>query len=77
MVLQRPWQVRMVREVNFYLSLLCQEHDHIFIDNDRIGEAMLWEDGIHLIDEGRNMLGTHFVHALRSFIPFRPPLITC
>ena len=71
LTLQRTWQVKMVQEVNFYLRLFCLENDHAFIDNDFIDQRMLWQDGIHLIDQGRDMLGTHFVNALRSVI--RPP----
>ena len=69
LTLQRPWQVRMVNQVNFYLKSLCEEKNHVFIDNDNIDSAKLWEDGIHLIDHGRDMLGTNFIRAFRSFIP--------
>ena len=50
-----------IREVNDLLKDGCTRESFDFISNDNIGKDMLWNDGIHLVDQGRDILVDNIV----------------
>ena len=45
-----------VARINFLLNLICTEKGFVFIDNRNINIDDLWEDGLHLIEQGKAKL---------------------
>ena len=57
----------LIRGVNISLKHLCKVYGFDFICNDRIGKDLLWQDGLHLTDEGTSFLAINFLKFLNSF----------
>ena len=55
-----------VTRINFLLNLICKEKGFVFIDNRNINIDDLWEDGLHLIEQGKAKLARNFIHFLNS-----------
>ena len=55
-----------IKKVNNLLKTLCLEQGFTFICNGTIARAMLWHDGLHLINEGVNMLSNNFLQYLKN-----------
>ena len=55
-----------IKKVNNSLTALCLEQDFTFICNSTIARAMLWRDGLHLTNEGTNMLSNNFLQYLKN-----------
>ena len=53
-------------ELNDILRDLCMVHDFTFIDNSDITVDHLQNDGVHLADEGSNLLRDKYIHYLNS-----------
>ena len=53
--------------VNISLKHLCKVYGFDFIFNDRIGKDLLWQDGLHLTDEGTSFLANNFLNFLNSY----------
>ena len=49
-----------IKKVNNLLETLCLEQGFTFICNSAIARATLWRDGLHLKNEGTNMLSNNF-----------------
>ena len=70
---------QLIRQINDILKTLCVQHGFIYIDNDNISQNFLFEDGIHLVNAGRNILANNIIRALNfkfssCHLPaFRPP----
>ena len=45
-----------VTRTNFLLNIICKEKGFVFIDNRKINIDDLWEDGLHLIKQGKAKL---------------------
>jgi lysophospholipase L1-like esterase len=54
------------RELNDELMKRCKEHGFIYIDNSNINTSHLQQDGVHLTDEGSNLLGNNYLFYLNS-----------
>ena len=55
-----------IKKVNNLLKTQCLEQGFNFICNSAIARAMLWHDGIHLADEGTNMLSNNCLQYLKN-----------
>ena len=55
-----------IKEVNNLLKTLCLEQGFTFICNSAIARKMLWPNGLHLTNEGRNMLSNIFLQYLKN-----------
>ena len=55
-----------IKKVNNLLKTLCLEQGFTFICNSAIARAMLWHDGLHLTNEGTNMLFYTFLQYLKN-----------
>ena len=55
-----------MREINDLLKDLCETEDFIFINNDSIGKGLLWNGGIHLVNEGKDMLVNNFIDHINN-----------
>ena len=53
-----------VRVVNEQVRNLCVEENFSYISNNSITQSHIWEDGIHLTDEGTNFLALNFINSL-------------
>ena len=54
-------------ELNGMLRSLCQQHDFDFIENDNfVAKDHLQDDGIHLNDQGTQLLEDNIVEALNN-----------
>ena len=51
-----------IRRVNDKLQELCQLHNFTYISNDEITREFLCEDGVHLIEDGVEILAGNFVN---------------
>ena len=51
-----------VTRINCLLNLIFIEKGFIFIDNRNINIDDLWEDGLHLIKQGKVKLAQNFIH---------------
>ena len=43
------------------------KHNVEFIDHEQIASKFLWNDGIHLLDTGKSVLGQNFVNRVSNF----------
>ena len=57
------------KKENNLLRILCLEQGSTFIGNSAIARAVLWRDGLHLTNEGKNMLSNNFLQHLKSVPP--------
>ena len=57
---------KLIRGVNISLKHLCKVYGFDFICNDRIEKDLLWQSGLHLIDEGTSFLTNKFLNFLNS-----------
>ena len=55
-----------IKKVNNLLKILCLEQGFTFICNSAIAGVMLWRDGLHLTNEGTNMLSNNFLQYLKN-----------
>ena len=55
-----------IKKVNNLLKTLCLEQGLTFICNSAIAREMLWRDGLHLTNEGTNMLSNIFLQYLKN-----------
>ena len=55
-----------IKKVNNLLKTLSLEQGFTFICNSAIARAMLWCDGLHLTNEGTNMLSNNFLQYLKN-----------
>ena len=53
--------------MNDFLKELCTDNNFIYISNDFLTKDFLWNDGVHLLDEGTNMLVNNFIQYLNNF----------
>ena len=53
--------------INKKLRHLCMKHNFEFIDHEQITFKFLWNDGIHLLDTGKSILGHNFVNRVSNF----------
>ena len=56
----------LTKKVNNLLKTLCLEQGFTVICNGAIASAMLWRDGLHLTNEGTNMLFNNFLQYLKN-----------
>ena len=49
-----------IKKVDNILRIVCLDQGFTFICNSAIARAMLWRDGLHLTNEGTNMLSNNF-----------------
>ena len=47
---------------------LCDEKGYHFISNDNISREHLYKDGVHLLDNGTDILAGNFVNFINYFI---------
>ena len=61
-----------IKEINELFSIKCEQmefmSDFTFIDNDNITEQHLWKDGIHLKENGKNILANNYLYYLYNFL---------
>ena len=55
-----------IKKVNNLLKTLCLEQGFTFICSSAIAREMLWRDGLHLTNEGTNMLSNNFLQYLKN-----------
>ena len=55
------------KELNDHLQQMCKVHKFIYIDNSEIGTEHLY-DGVHLTDEGSNILRDNYLDALNASV---------
>ena len=58
--------LRRVHEINDLLRDLCISENFVFINNDCIGKDYLWNDGIHLLNEGKDILVNNFIDSINN-----------
>ena len=54
-------------DINKNLRDLCMKYNFEFIDRQQITTKFLWNDGIHLLDTGKSILGQNFVNRVSNF----------
>ena len=54
-------------DINKKLRDLCMKHNFEFIDHEQKTTKFLWNDGIHLLDTGKSILGQNFVNRVSNF----------
>lgn len=52
--------------LNQILIELCQRHQFAFIDNGAIKDEHLYQDGVHLNEDGTTILADNYLNALRK-----------
>ena len=57
----------MVFDIKKKLRDLCMTHNFEFIDHEQITSKFLLNDGIHLLDTGKSVLGQNFVNRVSNF----------
>ena len=55
-----------IKKVNNLLRILCLEQNFNFVFNCAIAREMLWRDGLHLTNEGTNMLSNNLLQCLKN-----------
>ena len=56
-----------ILDIKKKLRDLCMKLNFEFIDHEQITTRFLWNDGIHLLDEGKSILGQNFVNRVSNF----------
>ena len=56
-----------IYDINKKLRDLCRKHNFEFIDHEQKSSKFLWNDGIHLLDTGKSILGENFVNRVSNF----------
>ena len=56
----------LIFDINKKLRDLCMKHNFEFIDHEQITPKFVWNDGIHLLDTGKSILGQNFVNSLSN-----------
>ena len=56
-----------IYDINQKLRDLCMKHKFEFIDHEQITSKFLWNDGIHLLDSGKSILGQNFLNRVSNF----------
>ena len=54
-------------DINKNLRDLCMKYNFEFIDRQQITTKFLWNDGIHLLDTGKSILGQNLVNSVSNF----------
>ena len=54
-------------DINENLVDLCMKYNFEFIDHLQITTKFLWNDGIHLLNTGKSILGQNFVNRVSNF----------
>jgi len=57
---------RKVKEVNDLLFEKCKDAGLSYINNDNIDVSYLWQDGIHLLESGKERLSSNFLDFLTT-----------
>ena len=57
-----------IRKINDELQELCKKYNFNYILNDEISRSFLCDDGVHLSDNGMNILAGNFVNNINSTI---------
>ena len=57
---------RKLKDINDKVRNMCVQEKFNYICNDEITTDFLWRDGLHLLDEGTNLLADNFIYALNS-----------
>ena len=57
-----------VKAVNNILKEICRLNGLGFVDNSNIGLEHLYEDGLHLNDDGKALLADNFIYVLNNFV---------
>ena len=52
------------------------KHNFEFIDHEQITSRFLWNDGIHLLDTGKSILGQNFANRVKNFFRRNDPFLT-
>ena len=52
-----------VRKINNELQELCKKYNFNYISNDEIGRSFLCDDGVHLSDNGMDILTGSFINS--------------
>ena len=59
-------EMEKVREINNITKGLCATENFNFISNDSINVQHLWKDGLHLLEEGTNILANNIINSLNK-----------
>ena len=59
---------KIIRQVNDCLRDDCEKFGFLFVSNDNISREHLWNDGIHLNDNGTFIFASNIVNFLNNFI---------
>ena len=65
-----------IYDINKKLRDLCMKHNFEFIDHEQIASRFLWNDGIHLLDTGKSILGENFANRVKNFFRRNDPFLT-
>ena len=57
---------RKLKDINDRVRDLCIKEKFHYICNNSITKEYLWTDGIHLLDEGTNLLANNFINAVNA-----------
>ena len=57
-----------IRKINDELQELCKKYNFNYISNDEIGRRFLCNDGVHLSDNGMDILAGDFVYNINITI---------
>ena len=57
-----------IRKINDELQELCKKYNFNYISNDEIGRSFLFDDGVHLSDNGMDISAGNFVNNINSTI---------
>ena len=57
---------QVIYQVNNILKRLCRISDFCYICNNLVNEKYLWEDGLHLTNEGSSLLLDNFINYLNE-----------
>ena len=63
---KQPYVERRRREINNMLKDLCFDLGYVYIDNENIEIEHLFNDGVHLNQDGSDILGGNLLHSLNN-----------
>ena len=58
--------MKKAKETNGIVKDMCVRENFNFISNDSIREEHLWNDGLHLLDEGTTLLANNIINSLNK-----------
>ena len=57
-----------IEKINEEIKILCAENNFVYIDNESVKSIHLWRDGLHLNEDGKDIIANNFIDNIRKTV---------